>query len=282
MKHKKLFKVRDHTVTGEEFELLYIDDLEMLETYPQPSLEKLAKYYNSENYISHSDYKRNFFERIYHLVKVHSLKRKLRLINSNLPNDKNLLDVGCGTGDFLLTAIEDKWNAIGIEPNEKARQIANAKTNNVVFGTKKMVEFNSNSFDVITLWHSLEHIPEFEECFTLLKKLLTHDGMLIIAVPNFRSYDAAFYKNFWAGYDVPRHLWHFSKSTIHKLAKGRNMKVIKTRPLIFDAYYVSLLSEKYKYGKMNILKGLLVGWYSNLKAMRTGEYSSLIYIIKNR
>ena len=279
MKHKELFKVRDHAVTGEEFELLYIEDLEMLETCPQPSLDKLPEYYKSDDYISHSNFKRNLFERVYHIIRIISLKRKLRLINSTMPNDKCLLDIGCGTGDFLLTAIEDKWNAIGIEPNEKARYIANNKTNNMVFGAEKMNQFQLESFDVITLWHSFEHIPEFAEYFNLLKKLLKSEGTLIIAVPNFRSYDALFYKNFWAGFDVPRHLWHFSRRTINELARRENMKVIKVLPLIFDAYYVSLLSEKYKKGKMNLM-GIFVGWYSNLRAKLNGEYSSLIYVIK--
>lgn len=280
MKSNKTIKVKDHAVTGEVFQLLYNDDLEMLETRPQPPLEKLPNYYNSDNYISHSDYKRNFFERVYHLVKKISLKRKLGLINSTLPNDKCLLDIGCGTGDFLLTAIQDNWNVIGIEPNEKARQIANIKTNNAVFGAEKIHQLETGKFNVITLWHSLEHIPEFEDYMNNLKKLLKPGGALIIAVPNFRSYDAIFYNNFWAGFDVPRHLWHFSRKTIAELARRKNMVVDQILPLIFDAYYVSLLSEKYKYGRMNFVKGVLIGWYSNLKAKRTGEYSSLIYILK--
>lgn len=275
-------KVKDYSISGEEFELLYRGDLMMLETFPQPTLKNLPKYYLSENYISHSDNKRNFFEIVYHLVKVISLRRKLRIINSSSPKEKNLLDSGCGTGDFLLAAKKNNWNVIGIEPNEKARKIANRKTNNAVFGVEHIQKLKPHYFDVITLWHVLEHIPKYEDYLSLLKKLLKPEGTLIIAVPNFKSYDAHFYKNYWAGYDVPRHLWHFSKESISKLAKRQDMEVVKILPLFFDAYYVSLLSEKYKHGIMNPIKGLFVGWYSNLKAKRNGEYSSLIYLIKNR
>jgi 2-polyprenyl-3-methyl-5-hydroxy-6-metoxy-1,4-benzoquinol methylase len=282
MKEKKLYlTVKDHSVSGEEFQLFYNEDMEMLETFPQPSLEKLSQYYNSEDYISHTDNKRNLFEQVYQLVKLISLKRKLKLINSFPSNEKRLLDVGCGTGDFLKISQKNNWKVFGIEPNEKARQIANQKTDNSVFGIEQLFKFNANSFDVITLWHVLEHLPRLEEHLSILHKLLKPNGTLIIAVPNFKSYDAQYYKGFWAAYDVPRHLWHFSKHSISKLVACYKMKVFEILPMKFDAFYVCLLSEKYKSGIMNPLKAFWIGWRSNVKAKRSGEYSSLIYIIKS-
>jgi 2-polyprenyl-3-methyl-5-hydroxy-6-metoxy-1,4-benzoquinol methylase len=282
MKEKKLYlTVKDHSVSGEEFQLFYNEDMEMLETFPQPSLEKLSQYYNSEDYISHTDNKRNLFEQVYQLVKLISLKRKLKLINSFPSNEKRLLDVGCGTGDFLKISQKNNWKVFGIEPNEKARQIANQKTDNSVFGIEQLFKFNANSFDVITLWHVLEHLPRLEEHLSILHKLLKPNGTLIIAVPNFKSYDAQYYKGFWAAYDVPRHLWHFSKHSISKLVACYKMKVFEILPMKFDAFYVCLLSEKYKSGFMNPLKAFWIGWRSNVKAKRSGEYSSLIYIIKS-
>jgi len=281
MKKELHLTVKDYSVSGEEFQLIYNDDLEILETSPQPSLGKLPEYYKSDDYISHTDNKRNLFEKIYHFVKFISLKRKLKIINSFSSTTKNLLDFGCGTGDFLRIAQQNKWEVLGIEPNVKARALANEKTNNVVFETDELIKLKPNSFDVITLWHVLEHIPNYQEQFLILKNLLKPNGSLIIAVPNYKSYDAKYYQNFWAAYDVPRHLWHFSKNSIYNLAQRNKMKVIKILPLKFDAYYVSLLSEKYKTGKMNILKSLTVAIRSNIKAMGTKEYSSLIYILKN-
>jgi 2-polyprenyl-3-methyl-5-hydroxy-6-metoxy-1,4-benzoquinol methylase len=282
MKEKKLYlTVKDHSVSGEEFQLFYNEDMEMLETFPQPSLEKLSQYYNSEDYISHTDNKRNLFEQVYQLVKLISLKRKLKLINSFPSNEKRLLDVGCGTGDFLKISQKNNWKVFGIEPNEKARQIANQKTDNSVFGIEQLFKFNANSFDVITLWHVLEHLPRLEEHLSILHKLLKPNGTLIIAVPNFKSYDAQYYKGFWAAYDVPRHLWHFSKHSISKLVACYKMKVFEILPMKFDAFYVCLLSEKYRSGFMNPLKAFWIGWRSNVKAKRSGEYSSLIYIIKS-
>lgn len=272
--------VKDHSVSGEEFQLIYNRQLEMLETFPQPSEKQLPKYYQSEDYISHTDAKRNLFEKAYHFIKTIALKRKLKLINSFNIEEKNLLDVGCGTGDFLKVAKDNNWNVLGVEPNLEARTIANKKTENSVFDIEQLLKFKKHSFDVITLWHVLEHLSKLEQHITILESLLKPNGRLIIAVPNYKSFDANYYKSYWAAFDVPRHLWHFSQKSISKLVQQKGMDLIKTEPMIFDAYYVSLLSEKYKNGFMNPVKAFWIGWRSNLKAKRSGEFSSLVYIIK--
>jgi len=275
-------KVKDHSVSGEEFNLLYNEDFDFLETFPQPSQEQLPKYYKSDDYISHTDSQRNLFENVYHLIRKISLKRKLKLINSFSSNEKKLLDVGCGTGDFLQTAQKNKWTVSGIEPNEKARTIANTKTSNSVFEVDHLLKIKPNSFNVITLWHVLEHLPKLDEHISILRSLLKPEGTLIIAVPNYNSYDAKYYKEFWAAYDAPRHLWHFSQSSVSKLVEKEKMKVVKVLPMKFDSYYVSLLSEKHKSGWMNIFNAFRIGWLSNFKAKHSSEYSSLIYCIKNQ
>lgn len=273
--------IKDHSVSGETFQLLYNEDLDMLETFPQPKNEKLSDYYQTEDYISHTDSKRNLFEKIYHMVRNISLKRKLKLINSFSSEEKTLLDIGCGTGDFLQMCKANNWKVSGIEPNDKAREIANAKTDNSVFCTEQLLTFDKHSFDVITLWHVLEHLPNLEEQISIIKSLLKPNGKLIIAVPNYKSHDAKHYKSFWAAFDVPRHLWHFSQTSISKLFAKEDMTIEKTLPMKFDAFYVSLLSEKYKSDVMNPIKAFWNGWQSNLKAKRSGEYSSLIYVLEN-
>ena len=273
-------KVKDHSVSGEEFQLIFNEDTEILETFPAPNKDQLSKYYKSEDYISHTDSKRNLFERVYHIIRSRALKKKLRLINSFGNESKQLLDVGCGTGDFLKIALTDGWTVTGIEPNEQARKIANVKTNQNVFEIDHLDNLKEHTFDVITLWHVLEHLPKLDTHIQLFRKLLKPNGLLIIAVPNYKSYDAAHYKEFWAAYDVPRHLWHFSRKSINKLFQKENFTLIKTIPLIFDAYYVSLLSEKYKTGYMNPLKAFWVGLKSNYRARHNNDYSSLIYVLK--
>ena len=280
-KKQPYITVKDYSVSGEEFQLLHNKELDLLETFPQPSLDKLPEYYKSEDYISHTDTKRNLFEKVYHVIRKIALKRKLKLINSFGTHEKRLLDIGCGTGDFLEVAHKNNWTVSGIEPNEDARIIANKKVKNAVFEIEQLLKFEPQSFDVITLWHVLEHLPKLEEHVSIFKKLLKPNGSLIVAVPNYKSHDAQHYKNYWAAYDVPRHLWHFSKTSISNLFSKENMTVAKILPMIFDSYYVSLLSEKHKSGKMKIFRAFKMGWQSNIRAKRSGEYSSLIYVIQN-
>ncbi|WP_027879337.1 class I SAM-dependent methyltransferase [Mesoflavibacter zeaxanthinifaciens] len=273
--------IKDHSVSGEMFQLKENEKYGFLETFPQPKTNQLSEYYKTEDYISHTDAKRNWFEKAYHLVRRFSLKQKLKLINGFKTETKTLLDVGCGTGDFLKTAKENNWIVSGIEPNAEARTIANQKTENAVFDIEQLNNFESNSFDVITLWHVLEHLPDLEHQISILKKLLKPKGRLVVAVPNYKSFDANYYNQFWAAYDVPRHLWHFDQNSISKLFASIDMEIEQLKPMLFDAFYVSLLSEQYKSGRKNIFKGFYNGLRSNLNASRTREYSSLIYVLKN-
>ena len=251
----------------------------MLITYPQPSLDNLGKYYESEDYISHTDSKRSLFEIAYHFVKSIALKNKLELINSLQPAKGRILDIGAGTGDFLSVAKQNGWQAVGVEPSDKAKVIALKKE--VVF-VEDTAELENQSFDVISMWHVLEHVPNLDNQIKELKRLLKPNGSLIVAVPNFKSFDAKYYGAFWAAYDVPIHFWHFSKKAIKTLFEREGMELEKVLPMKFDSFYVSLLSEKYKFGKMNFLSAVFLGLQSNLKAKRNFEYSSHIYVLKNK
>tara|TARA_R110002049_G_scaffold86979_1_gene220772 strand:+ start:8608 stop:9435 length:828 start_codon:yes stop_codon:yes gene_type:complete len=268
-------ETKDYTLTGESFQLLHDPVLDMLVTKPQP--EDVGKYYDSEDYISHTDSKKSLVDKIYQAVKAYNLNRKLALIGSYVSGNKTLLDVGAGTGDFLAMARKRGWEIFGVEPSVLAKRKA-AEKNVELFGDLNALP--KGKFEVITLWHVLEHLPELDQQISKLVGLLSDTGILVVAVPNFKSYDAGYYKEFWAAFDVPRHLWHFSRNSIQSIFARHGMRVVKTKPMIFDAFYVSLLSEKYKSGKQHFLKALWVGLKSNVFAYRSKEYSSLIYIIK--
>jgi 2-polyprenyl-3-methyl-5-hydroxy-6-metoxy-1,4-benzoquinol methylase len=273
----------DHTVSNKKFDLLYDQDLDMLITFPQPKIEDLPSYYKSSAYISHTDSNKSFIDKLYQLVKKYTLNKKVKLINSFKTEQKNLLDVGCGTGEFLKVCKKNGWRVTGVEPNSKAKCFTESKLGNnsksIIYS--ELSEIHSVKFDVITLWHVLEHVPNLENYISTLKNLLKPNGVVVVAVPNFKSYDANYYKEFWAAYDVPRHLWHFSKKSIQILFSNVKMNVVKKRPMIFDSFYVSLLSEKHKKGSTNFLISFCIGLFSNIKALSTKEYSSQIYIIKN-
>ena len=267
---------KDYTVSGELYQVKLNKEFDMLVTTPVP--KNLGKYYKSEDYISHTDAKDSLFDKAYHFVKTITLKRKLKLINSFSQTSKTILDVGAGTGEFLKVCQDNSWEVFGTEPDLDARKIAKNKGINL---QENLSKINSQKFDIITLWHVLEHVENLQEYIKSLKELLKVDGKIIIAVPNYKSFDATSYNEFWAAFDVPRHLWHFSQISISKLFNKENMFVEKTLPMKFDSFYVSLLSEKYKHGKMKLLSAFRKGLLSNLKAKNTGDYSSLIYIIKH-
>jgi SAM-dependent methyltransferase len=272
----------DHTVSRETFSLFRNPQRDLLVTLPQPSEEELPGYYESEDYISHTDSKRNLMEMAYQWVKEISLNRKVKLISKVNQGQGRILDIGCGTGDFLQACEKSGWSIAGIEPNEKARQLASSKTKFKDYqGTiEQLIGSKPESFDVITMWHVLEHVPNLADFIAKIKTLLKPGGVLIVAVPNFKSCDAQHYDSSWAAYDVPRHLWHFSRNSMENLFADFDMNIMEVLPMKFDSFYVSLLSEKYRRGKDNYFSAFYQGLRSNLKARQSGEYSSLIYLIK--
>jgi 2-polyprenyl-3-methyl-5-hydroxy-6-metoxy-1,4-benzoquinol methylase len=282
MKEKELHRgvvpflnCKDYLVSDETYEIMLHKENEMLVTSPIPV--DLDRYYESEEYQSHHNQKKTFLNFIYNTVKKRSFKKKESLFQ-NGKKQKSILDIGAGSGDFLQYCKDNKYEVVGTEPNAIARKIAQAKGIKLYESIDEVLD---RKFDVITMWHVLEHIPNLFECLEQLKSLLKEDGKLIVAVPNFKSYDAEYYQEFWAAYDVPRHLWHFSQKSIRNLFESVNMKVTKVHPMKYDSFYVSLLSEKHKTGKMNYLKAFWVGWKSNRKASKTSEYSSLIYELEH-
>jgi 2-polyprenyl-3-methyl-5-hydroxy-6-metoxy-1,4-benzoquinol methylase len=279
-KNYSYLSCKDYLVSNETFDLVYNKELDMLETTPIPSLDKLHSYYQSEEYISHTDASKTLFDKVYQFVKKININNKLNVINSLPKEEKKLLDIGCGTGDFLVACKNKGYRVFGVEPNKKANKIATKKIGEFVY--KNLMDIEASKFDVITLWHVLEHVPNLEEYIFKIKSLLKPNAILIIAVPNFKCFDANYYKQYWAAFDVPRHLWHFSKKSIQTIFSNYQISLIKILPLKFDAYYVAMLSEKNKNKKANFIKAFFVGWWSNIKAIKSKEYSSLIYVLKNK
>jgi len=272
-------KSKDYFLTNEEFTIVECKNCGFRFVNPRPTQEKIGKYYETEEYVSHSNTKKGIINLVYAIVKNRALKNKYKLV-SQTQKGKEILDIGCGPGDFLSVFKTNGWNTYGIEPNKSAREIAKKDHNLNVFSEDELETFSAKKFDVITLWHVLEHVHTLNSRIEKLKSLLKDDGLLVVAVPNCASYDATKYGKFWAAYDLPRHIYHFRQSDIKTLFSKHGMKITKTIPMKYDSYYISLLSEKYKTGKQKICSAFFSGLKSNLKANRNGEYSSLIYFIR--
>jgi SAM-dependent methyltransferase len=270
---------KDYFLTGESFEIVKCRKCGFRFTNPRPGPTELGKYYESPDYISHSDSRHGLFASVYQKVRKYTLGRKYALIHKYHQKGE-ILDIGCATGQFLNYMDERGWKVAGIEPDEKARNRAVTEFGLQVFPEKHLDSFKTASFDVITMWHVLEHISDLNSRIEHIKKLLKKDGTFIVAVPNCDAYDAEKYKSHWAGYDLPRHLYHFTKTDMKLLMEKFGFTIVKILPMRFDAFYVSLLSEKYKNGKIRWLPALWSGFWSNLNAGQKNGHSSLIYVIK--
>ncbi len=278
---KNFLVVTDNTVSKESFVIVECENCSFKFTNPRPDAASIDKYYESEEYISHSGIKTGIINRAYHVVRSITTKQKVELINRYAPTRGTLLDYGCGTGVFLTACKNDGWEIRGVEPNSRAREEATASTGELI--AKNLEEIAGEKFEVITMWHVLEHIHTLNETLASLIDLLQEDGTLIIAVPNADSHDAQQYKADWAAYDVPRHLYHFTQPTMKRLLKKHKMKLEEVLPMKFDAYYVSMLSEKHKEGKTKVLSSVLNGYKSNSYAEKNGnDYSSLIFVAKKK
>lgn len=273
--------VQDYSVSKESFVISLCKGCQFQFTNPRPTPSEIGKYYESEDYISHTNKGNSPVNVVYKLARQFALKSKCKLINSISSNKKgNLLDYGCGTGYFLKTMKKDGWKIAGIEPNEQARDLAEALINEKVKVNLEQLDMKNKKFSVITLWHVLEHIHDLNTTIAALKSLLKEKGRLVIAVPNISSHDNSIYQELWAAYDVPRHLYHFNQDSMRTLMLKHGLKVKNVYPMRLDSYYISLLSERYKTGKSNYVKSIINGYKSNSYAQKSNNYSSLIYEIR--
>lgn len=276
--------VEDHTVSHKEFTIQQCNNCDFLLTNPRPSEEEIGAYYQSSAYISHHDEAKDAMSRIYTSVRDYTINQKVKLINDISQARGSLLDIGCGTGNFIQAAKKDTWHVSGTEPDSGARNVAIKRVGDHIYGGIQTPELDNGLFDIITLWHVLEHIHNLNDNIVWIKNHLKEHGKIVIAVPNPQSYDAGKYGRFWAAYDVPRHLYHFTKASMKALLTKHDLLVTQILPMWFDSFYVSMLSSRYQAKKMSLVSSFNTGLISNLKG-RSGENektntSSLIYIIE--
>ena len=273
--------VKDEFLTKEEFQIQECLNCGLLFTEPRPPKDKIGDYYKSEEYYSHQENKKGFIPKLYESIKAINLKNKYKIATNGKSVGK-LLDIGCGVGDFIHTAEEQGWQCTGVEPSQDAKAIAKKRIKAEIFSSEDLEQIPNETFDVITMWHVLEHVDDFKWQMSQLQRLIKKGGRIVIALPNYKSYDATFYKEKWAAYDVPRHLNHFNKDTLVKIFKTNDLNLVKTDKLKWDAYYISFMSEQYKHHTLPLIKGAIRGLISNCKARKTNEWSSRVYVFEKQ
>lgn len=276
--------ILDHSVSGENFQLWDCHACGLRFTAPTPPPDRIGAYYQSEAYISHSDTRKGFINKIYHIARDYMLGRKRRMVEA-ASSSRRLLDIGCGTGYFPGHLKSHGFDVVGVEVDEKARTHAREQFGFVVHSPEVLEKGGLDGpFGVITLWHVLEHLHDPHLYLDRAAALLPKGGILLIAVPNFTAFDAQWYGALWAGYDVPRHLWHFRPDTLITLVKGHGFELKNQKRLPLDPFYVALLSEKYRgAGVLGMLRAFLVGLWSSLKSwMDTKNSSSIVYIFEKK
>jgi len=273
---------KDHLVSGEDFGLYKCASCGFVFTQDHPDEAAMPQYYESDDYISHSDVSKGLSNKLYRQVRGIMLRRKKNLIQKKTRLIKGtLLDIGCGTGYFAGTMKKAGWLVTGIEINEKARNFAVSRFSLNVMSPEQISSLPSKSFDCITLWHVLEHFHNPFKYFSEISKLLKPGGLCLVALPNCSSYDAKHYRQFWAAYDVPRHLWHFEPFSFNHFLKKAGFRCEEIRNLPFDVFYISILSEKYKGSGIFFIKGLIKGTLFFLQSLlNTRRSSSIIYLLR--
>lgn len=278
---KPWMHVSDYFLTGEYFGIMQCSACTHRFTVPQPAPEEIGKYYETKRYLSHTDEAKDLTGRIYRLIRGVNLQNKHSLV-CNFKQGGSILDIGCGTGHLLEFFRNRGWKTTGIEPAAQPRQFAREHLKLEVFDEPELTNLPGGSFSVVSMWHVLEHVPNPSQRIQEVYRLTAQDGIAVFALPNPESYDAFFYKQYWAAWDVPRHLHHFSAKSFTQLAVNAGFELIAVEPMKFDAYYVSLLSEQYRFHHKRYLRAAWRGMLSNLKARRTGNYSSLVYILRKK
>lgn len=275
MSFKHYLSLQDYFLTQEKFDLHRDETTGLIKTIPQP--DDLGKYYESEDYLSHDDTATGLFATVYKISKKWNLASKVDLVKNWVAQGK-VLDIGAGVGDLVKELEKSNFTATGFEPSSKARSVASGKGVNL---SPSLDNFEPNSFDLITMYHVLEHVPDLNLQKQQIIKLLKPQGIFIVALPNYESFDARYYGKLWAAYDVPRHLFHFNKTAVSTLFED-SFEIVAMKPLWLDSFYVSILSERYKKSSLPFVRGLIIGFVSNMMALFTKEPSSITYVLKKR
>ena len=281
MKNKNdffLYSVRDELTSNDSFNL-YWDKKRKIAWTDVSNTKDLSKYYKSDQYISHNTMNKSFIQILYNVVRSIMFHYKYRTLKSFVKPLDKLLDIGCGVGNFLSFMGKKNLNVTGVENNSIALEICKKKNLKVYDSIENL---SDELFDIVSLWHVLEHLPRPNKIIEKIYDLLSSEGVLVIAVPNFSSHDREHYQNRWAALDVPRHLWHFTPDGLEEMLSSAGFELLKKNPLFFDVFYISFLSEKHKGNKLAFILAAIKGCYFSILSFFTKKHSTISFVFKKQ
>jgi len=255
---------------------------------PRPDSTSIQKFYSHQDYhpfLNLNAPSKDLISKIYLLIRPYSIRWKRKKIH-RAKGIGSILDVGCGTGEFLFEMKRWKWEVVGIEADERGLQYARDTLGLKVFKDPEW-NFPRESFDVVTFWHTLEHIHDLRGTLERIVPLLKREGLLLIAVPNISSLDFKIYKRDWVALDLPRHLYHFEPNSLKALCRSLGLEVFKYHQIPLDTFYNCLMSERLAFERSNrktiflfhVLRGAIVALMS-LYAGILRKGSGILYYLR--
>ena len=213
-----------------EFQLVRCNNCELIYQNPRPLAADLMTMYPQE-YDQYQDATKREHSRILQLDRLYGLRKRSKAVMRHIERGR-LLDVGCATGEFL-NAIRDKgWEVVGVEPSPLASRWARENLDlDVKTGTLETVALPDESFDVVTMWNVIEHVPDPHAVLSKAYRLLRSNGLLVLTTPNFDSVDVKIFGRYWIGYELPRHFYVFSRRTLLEVVEKAGFRVLETKCL---------------------------------------------------
>ena len=243
---------------------------------PRPKIDNISSYYPSEKYDPHYMSNKSIWIKFYHFVQFFTLRWKYSKI-PDIHRSRNLLDIGAGQGEFASFMSKRGWNVVIQDANIDIIDKNIPHDYNFVKDLQQINE--SESFNVITLWHSLEHIHNIKDLYSQINRLLAPEGVLLIAVPNLQAPEKKSFGVKWAAYDAPRHLYHFHPDSIKRLCMKYDFKIVRKFSLFQDSPYNILLSISNK-SLIQLLRAAIILFMTLIQSIYRGpDYSSSFLVI---
>ena len=272
----------DHAVSNETYSLQRCGSCGLIFTIAPPDSQDKQTYSKLDQELNRADNPRKRLDRLYYYARILNIRRKIRLIERlTRVSSGKLLNYGAKSGYFSSRMTDRGWKVTSLEEYHEQRIFSLEMFHHRMMDIDEIDSLPPGSFDAVTLWHTLEHQEDPHTLIEKLIRLLKPNGLLFAAVPNTDSLDAAWYGSQWAAWDVPRHLLHFNTTSMIRFGLAHNLVLMHHERMPFEAFYIPMLSEKFKGNRHPIITGAVRGlkfWHKTNTDRE--KSSSIVYVFR--